>query len=42
MSSLRNRFEAFVRTLDGFESIYALLKDCDPHGKRRADYLRNG
>jgi hypothetical protein len=28
-----------VRTLDGFEDIDALLKDRDPPGKKRADYL---
>jgi hypothetical protein len=36
---LRSRFEQFVRTLDGFEDIDALLKERDPRGKRRADYL---
>jgi hypothetical protein len=36
---LRERFETFVRTLDGFESIDALLRNCDPPGKKRADYL---
>jgi hypothetical protein len=37
--SLRERFEAFVQTLDGFESIDALLRGGDPQGKKRADYL---
>jgi hypothetical protein len=36
---LRERFEAFVKTLDDFESIDALLQNCDPRGKKRADYL---
>ncbi len=39
MPDLRKRFEAFIRTLDGFESVDALLKDRDPDGKKRADYL---
>ena len=38
-SDLKVRFEEFVQTLEGFEEIDCLLKDCDPHGKRRADYL---
>ena len=38
-SSLSKRFEAFVKTLDGFESVDALLKGADPKGKKRADYL---
>jgi hypothetical protein len=38
-SSLSYRFEAFVQTLDGFESIDVLLKDADPPRKKRADYL---
>jgi hypothetical protein len=41
MTSLKERFETFIRTLEGFEHIDALLKACDPAGKRRADYLLN-
>jgi hypothetical protein len=41
-SDLKDRFERFVTTLDGFEDIDALLKKCDPAGKRRADYLFSG
>src|SRR5271157_74614 len=38
--TLRTRFESFVKTLDGFEDIDALLKDSkDPANKMRADYL---
>lgn len=37
--SLKERFEKFVSTLDGFESIDVLLRQCEPHGKKRADYL---
>jgi len=39
MTRLRDRFEAFVKTLGGFESIDALLRVNDPDGKQRADYL---
>lgn len=39
MASLRERFESFLKTLDGFESIDTLLKAADPHGRKRADYL---
>jgi hypothetical protein len=39
MSSLLERFESFVTTLDGFESIDSLLHVADPEGTRRADYL---
>jgi hypothetical protein len=43
MSTLRKRFESFVRTLDGFEHIDALLKDSkNLDGKQRADYLFQG
>ncbi len=38
-TSLRNRFEAFVATLDGYESVDVLLKTGDFPGKKRADYL---
>jgi hypothetical protein len=39
-SSLRTRFESFVKTLDGFEDIDALLKDSEITDSRmRADYL---
>lgn len=40
--TLRSRFEAFVQTLEDFESIDLLLKNNDPEGKRRADYLFAG
>jgi hypothetical protein len=40
MSSLLDRFESFVRTIDGFECIDALLKGANlPPGQKRADYL---
>jgi hypothetical protein len=39
VSGLKKRFEAFVRTLPGFESIDDLLHGRDPPGKKRADYL---
>jgi hypothetical protein len=39
MSSLRERFELFVKTLDGFESIDTLLQGADQRGRKRADYL---
>lgn len=39
ISSLGKRFETFVKTLDGFESVDGLLQRSDPDGKRRADYL---
>src|SRR2546430_5985734 len=38
-ADLRDRFEQFVRTVDGFEHIDVLLRGNDPHGKKRADYL---
>jgi hypothetical protein len=40
--TLRSRFESFVKTLDGFEDIDALLrgKGCD--NRTRADYLFQG
>jgi hypothetical protein len=39
-STLRERFESFVKTLDGFEDIDALLKSSKkPDGRMRADYL---
>ena len=41
MSTLQSRFEAFMRTENGFEDIDALLHDSDPDGKKRADYLIN-
>jgi hypothetical protein len=42
-STLWRRFDSFVRTLDGFEDIDALLKNrTDLHGKKRADYLFQG
>jgi hypothetical protein len=39
MSSLRERFESFVKTLDGFESIDTLLQGAGQQGRKRADYL---
>jgi hypothetical protein len=39
MASLRERFESFVKTLDGFEDIDALLKNCDLPSRKQADYL---
>jgi hypothetical protein len=42
MTSLKERFETFIRAFDGFENIGALLKDCDPIAKNRADYLLSG
>src|SRR6266446_2962992 len=42
MASLRERFESFVKTLDGFEDIDALLKNCDLPNRKRADYLFSG
>ncbi|NMN07271.1 MULTISPECIES: hypothetical protein [unclassified Novosphingobium] len=38
-ATLRARFEAFVKTLEGFEDIDTLLKSRDVPGKKRADYL---
>jgi hypothetical protein len=37
--SLRERFEDFISTLDGYENIDDLMKERDPSGKQRADYL---
>jgi hypothetical protein len=37
--TLLQRFEEFVRTLDGFESVDDLLRNSDVHGRKRADYL---
>jgi len=37
--TLRVRFEAFVKTLEGFENIDTLLKNHEVPGKKRADYL---
>jgi hypothetical protein len=39
MSNLRERFEMFIKTMRGFESIDELLKDVHLEGKKRADYL---
>jgi hypothetical protein len=39
MSRLRQRFEQFVKTLDGFESIDTLLERSGQQGMKRADYL---
>lgn len=40
--SLKERFETFIRTLEGFESIDDLLKHAEQHGRKRADYLLSG
>jgi hypothetical protein len=37
--SLRERFERFVTTLDGYESVDVLLRASNPRGLQRADYL---
>src|SRR6266849_420445 len=39
MKALRDRFEAFIKTFDGFEDIDTMLKSNDPIRKNRADYL---
>jgi hypothetical protein len=39
MANLVERFEAFIKTVRGFESIDDLLKDVHLKGKKRADYL---
>jgi hypothetical protein len=39
MTNLLERFEAFIKTVRGFESIDELLKDVHLEGKKRADYL---
>ncbi len=39
MTDLRERFDAFIKTVRGFESIDELLKDTHIEGKKRADYL---
>jgi hypothetical protein len=39
MADLLKRFEAFIKTVRGFESIDELLKDVHLEGKKRADYL---
>jgi hypothetical protein len=39
MSTLQQRFETFIRTVRGFESVDELLKDVHLEGKKRADYL---
>jgi hypothetical protein len=38
-TTLRARFEAFAKTLEGFEDIDTILKNQDIPGKKRADYL---
>lgn len=38
-TTLRARYEAFVRTLEGFEDIDTLLESTTFAGKKRADYL---
>jgi hypothetical protein len=39
MEYLRKRFEAFIKTVRGFESIDDLLNDKPLEGRKRADYL---
>jgi hypothetical protein len=39
LPNLRTRFESFVKTLDGFEDIDAVLRSMKPDGRMRADYL---
>jgi hypothetical protein len=39
MTNLQERFESFIKTVRGFESIDELLKDVHLEGKKRADYL---
>jgi hypothetical protein len=39
MANLVERFEAFIKTVRGFESIDELLQDVHLEGKKRADYL---
>jgi hypothetical protein len=40
--TLKQRFETFIKTFDGFEDIDLLLKANSPIGKNRADYLLQG
>jgi hypothetical protein len=42
MATLKQRFEAFIQTVDGFEDIDTLVKGRDLPGKNRADYLLHG
>jgi len=39
MTNLKNRFETFIRTVRGFESVDDLLKDRPREDRKRADYL---
>lgn len=39
VTNLRDRFDRFIRTVRGFESIDELLKEIHLEGKKRADYL---
>lgn len=41
-ATLRERFEAFVQTLEGFEDIDLLLQNQNLPGKKRADYFFQG
>jgi hypothetical protein len=38
-TALKQRFETFIKAFDGFEDIDLLLKENNPVGKNRADYL---
>lgn len=42
MATLKQRFEAFIQTVDGFEDIDTRLKGRDLAGENRADYLLHG
>jgi len=42
MTTLKQRFESFIGTCDGYENIDLLLRSNDPPGKNRADYFLHG
>jgi hypothetical protein len=42
MTTLKDRFQSFIRAFDGCEDIDVLLKGRDLPGKNRADYLLRG
>ena len=39
MRSLKERFEEFILSMEGVESVDRLMADCDLPGRKRADYL---
>jgi hypothetical protein len=39
MRSLKERFEEFILSIEGVESVDRLMADCDLPGRKRADYL---